>query len=783
MAEDWRTLKLPEEVFEAYKEIQKELKEKHKKPFSNTDTMKFLMYLAKVALELEGNPKIEGLAEPIVYTTLEKLDVNCQSVANEFKIPINYLREGVLWGLLELAKEEIKNGNWKKCKYYLELARNWFNEYELSHLYVCREEISKMIADIINEIPRIGQNNPNRKKIHEQLFKELEDIVLTFFENPPYNIIEAVILNEIRSQKYDRALRFLKMALRKSEDSEKLLKKFLKEVGKNLESEEYKKYVEELLRASTSYYQELNILETASEFIDVKPFYEELISRKYLSPEDRFEIIKSMVKASSNEKNSSLIEYAISRAKDEFKKQKDMGYNIYIRVDFAYLLAEYGFSDKIIELKFPDEVPTMLYYLITGNFEEKWNKLKHIIAKHFCRWGVYQSSISNLFIPADMADDELDEDVSIDLNEVFKKLKVKVIWDWDEKNWYEKTWRLEVEYENKPTLYIPHLLPENVLEQLLKKLLESGAEPVLGCWCIYDELRTIKLLKRIGCKNHADKLKDKLIKKIIEDPSIYDKYIVVYYEDFMDGGYGIANEDNPEYIGNPEYVKFLHELGINLLDILKKAVNDLFKKELNNRKYQRDETIVEACINILVYYKHYEEVFELIESGNIFKVLYDDFKLFEFDEVSAERTRYFEVILKKHKKWLIDTFIDALIEKKGPKFAAEFILEHNIATSKLDQLIKKLIEKGHIDLADKLYSEFGLGWFGHEYLEPILIFRFEKCIDSLKKGNEEFSENYKAAFSLLRSSRKKLSSDRYEILGGKLVGRLIAWELIHSKVR
>jgi hypothetical protein len=233
---------------------------------------------------------------------------------------------------------------------------------------------------------------------------------------------------------------------------------------------------------------------------------------------------------------------------------------------------------------------------------------------------------------------------------------------------------------------------------------------------------------------------------------------------------------------NPEYVKLFDELGIDLIDILKRAINKLFKLKLNKREGILDwnnQTIAEACITTLVYLKPYEEVFELIESGNIFKVLYDDFKL--FDEVSAERTRYFEDKLKKHKKWLIDTFIDALIEKKGPKFAAEFILEHNIATSKLDQLIKKLIEKGHLDLADKLYSEFGVGLLGSGDLEPILIFRFEKCIDSLKKGNEEFSENYKATFSLLRSSRKKLSSDRYEILGGRLVGRLLAWELIHSE--
>ena len=176
---DWKTLKLLPEVFEAYKEIQKELKEKHKKPFSNTDVMKFFMYLAKIALELEDNPKIEGLAEPIQYTTLENLDTNCQSIANGLKIPIHYLRVGVLLGLLELAKEEIENGDWKKCKYYLELAHNWFSEYELSHhdIYdknICGEEISKMIVDIINKIPKIGQNNPNRKKYTNNYLKNLK---------------------------------------------------------------------------------------------------------------------------------------------------------------------------------------------------------------------------------------------------------------------------------------------------------------------------------------------------------------------------------------------------------------------------------------------------------------------------------------------------------------------------------------------------------------------------------------------------------------------------------
>ena len=779
----WKTLKLPPEVFEAYKEIQKELKEKHKKPFSNTDVMKFFMYLAKIALELEDNPKIEGLAEPIQYTTLENLDTNCQSIANGLKIPIHYLRVGVLLGLLELAKEEIENGDWKKCKYYLELAHNWFSEYELSHhdicyRNICSEEISKMIVDIINKIPKIGQNNPNRKKIHEQLFKELENIVSTFFENPPYKIIEALILNELCSQKYDRALILLKMTLISKifggPELNEILKKFLKEVGNNLESEEYKKYVEELLRACGSYFEEVNILETASEFINVKPFYEELISRKYLSPEDRFEIIKSMVKASSNEKNSSLIEYAISMAKNEFKKHKDEDYNLYGfggREYLARILGEYGFSDRIIELKFPDEVPTINYYiriiyskLNNDNFEEKWDELKYIIAKYFyCKDYRYYSS--KLFIPADTVKEELDMDIPIDLNEVFQKLKVEVAWYGDV--WHmdeEVRWELYVYFDGNrydELNFGGHLIHENVLEQLLKKLLESGVELVEGEYTSC-KLFTVKLLNRIGCKDLANKLIDNLAKDVIH------------------------------HVGNPKYFKILYESGIDPLDILKKAINKLFNEECNTEKdvchilSTYSWHIIHGCVNMLAYMKPYEEVIELIESGNIFKLLYDDFKL--FDEAMAEQTRYYaeslqeslHYMLENHKKMLMCSFLDVLMEKECPKITAEFILKHNIATPKLTRLINELIEKGHTDLADRVYSEFGLGWMGYEYLETILILRFESCVDSLKKGNEkEFLENYKAMFSLLRSSRKKLNKENYEMIGGKLTGRLIAWKLIH----
>jgi DNA-directed RNA polymerase subunit L len=782
----WKTLKLPPEVFEAYKEIQKELKEKHKKPFSNTDVMKFFIYLAKIALELKDNPKIEGLAEPITYTTLRKLDANCQSVANVFEIPIHYLRVGVLWGLLELAKEEIKKENWRMCKYYLELAHNWFDEYELSYYDIYDNydnyygnEISKLIAHIIDEIPRIGQKNPNRQKIHDQLFKELENIVSTFFENPPYKIIKVLILNELRSQNYGRALRLLKMTLVSrgygdSEELNKLVKKFLKEVGNNLESEEYKKYVEELLRASYSYCEELYVLETASEFIDVKPFYEELISRKYLSPDDRLVIIESMVKASSRGKNSSLIEYAISMAKNEFKKHKDEDYNLYGfggREYLARILGEYGFSDRIIELKFPDEVPTINYYiriiyskLNNDNFEEKWDELKYIIAKYFyCKDYRYYSS--KLFIPADTVKEELDMDIPIDLNEVFQKLKVEVAWYGDVWHMDEEVgWELYVYFDGNrydELNFGGHLIHENVLEQLLKKLLESGVELVEGEYTSC-KLLTVKLLNRICCKDLANKLIDNLAKDVIH------------------------------HVDNPKYFKILYESGIDPLDILKKAINKLFNEECNTEKdvchilSTYSWHIIHGCVNMLAYMKPYEEVIELIESGNIFKLLYDDFKL--FDEAMAEQTRYYaeslqeslHYMLENHKKMLMCSFLDVLMEKECPKITAEFILKHNIATPKLTRLINELIEKGHTDLADRVYSEFGLGWMGYEYLETILILRFESCVDSLKKGNEkEFLENYKAMFSLLRSSRKKLNKENYEMIGGKLTGRLIAWKLIH----
>jgi hypothetical protein len=316
----WRTLKVHREIGDAFDEIKRTLKSIHRKPLNNDDVMKFFLYLAKVALELEGNPKLEGVAEPISYETLKKLKNYSQHISENFGIPVEYVRGGVLWGLLEISKDNLDN--WRVAEYYLKLAKEWVGTYTVN---VYSDEVSSTLASIIELISRIGQNNPRRKGIQRRLFQSVEEIVVIAFLEPPSRVIKALILNRLYTRDLEGALGTLKRALKQkvfkeTSELEEIVLKFLEEANRVEGTEILFEFVKGLQRACSSLETELLIVENAARYIDVKPFYKDLFDRGYLLPEDRLEVVHSMIRSASLRNDEELLSYAIKLAKEELEK-------------------------------------------------------------------------------------------------------------------------------------------------------------------------------------------------------------------------------------------------------------------------------------------------------------------------------------------------------------------------------------------------------------------------------------------------------------------------------
>ncbi len=774
---EWRTLKVHCEVGDAFDEIKSTLKKRHGKSLNNDDVMKFFFYLAKIALELEGNPKLEGVAEPPEYDVLRSLERYSQSIADSSGIPIEHVRGGVLWGILEVANEAIRE-DWKKGKYYLELAQS-LGEYSF-HLY--EDEISKAIASLIEMIPEIGQHNPRRKGIHEKLFEDVENLVGLTFPTPTVQIFEALVRNEMHVRKWGRALNVMKTALSyNGPDDEKiigLIGEFIKRAGKELDPETLKEYVRQLIKAAESLSMELRIIETATGFIDVKSLYEEILNRRYLLPKDRLKVSRSMITAASKTENRELLNLALVVAKKELETLRGsagLGFELE-REMIAETLGKAGFWDSIIDLKFDDEVPGIGYYRLRiisamrKDFERGWEEFESL-AKVICNEKCAPWVSSNkLFLP-DGCEGELSECFrELNNSDVdFKKLRL-------------------VALGSVPDLKLVHLdilCSGHESTERVFHIPAEGEHPIIPVEAI---LKLITRLLEVGVAVNSpeDKL---LIAKLLSGEGEYQEIAKGLVEDAI-------NEMNPNrvafYLNSPEFVKLLKDAGISPLETLKKAL-----KELPDRGVYNLHVILKGFITALVFEAKDEdeinEVFNLIEEKKLLDVL---------AEVIGDRSLRHRMGLSDFKRLdqdLVDYFVEAYMKKIGYALTARFILKRKLKTSQLPKLIDGLVNEGNIKMADKLASEFGLGWFGTRWigreakLGILLKYRFEKCISEFKKlqdkkGERNKDENgkeppecYKAVLSLLRASRRYLKPEDYGLLAGKYVGRLLMWRVIETE--
>ncbi|ASJ08191.1 hypothetical protein A3L11_02695 [Thermococcus siculi] len=742
---EWTTLKVPPEIHDAFKEIKKSLKDKHGKSLNNGDVMRFLLYLAKIALELEGNPKLDGVAEPISYETLKKLENYSQHISENFGIPVEYVRGGVLWGLLEISKDNLDN--WRVAEYYLKLAKEWVGTYTVN---VYSDEVSSTLASIIELISRIGQNNPHRKEIQRRLFQSVEEIVVIAFLESPSRVIKALILNRLHTRDLEGALGTLKRALKQgvfkeTSELEELVLKFLGEANRVGGDEILFEFVKDLQRACSSLETELLIVENAARYIDVKPFYEDLSDRGYLLPEDRLEVVRSMIRSASLRNDEELLSYAIKLAKEELEKlrQSDVPSFRFERRHIVEELAKNGLEDKVIELKFEDEVPSIGYYTIVTlsklkrEFHEGWREFKRLLNLG-CKVNKKCPEIKpfEIFVHKNWVDIRAE---CLELSGTEEDLTQFAVYVWGDL--YDlKTARIDVRCNNQQiiSLGLSTGLPEGVLAKLLGALIKEGSTP-MG-----DKILAARLLSSV------DSEKD-LARNILKDAiNSMNSHQILYF------------------MGDSAFLQLLNDLDFDPLELLNKALGEFFSE--NNKYFPY--TYLKAFINALVFTRSPSEAFEIIENGRILDVIDKT-----MDNTLAGKLHTQELGWTKTE--MIDWFVEAMLQKMGPRYTAKFILEQEIATSRLPWLIEMTIAEGDFETASKLASRFGLGWFGQRDLQALLEYRTEECINELKGAihadhkdkEQEVPECYKAVMSLLRNSKKKVD----KVLIGKLAGRLLSW--------
>jgi len=724
---DWRTLKLKGEVFEGFEEIKRALKTKHGKPVSNSDTMGFLLYLAKVALELEGNPKLEGVAEPLVHDKLARLEAYSRSVADYLGIPAEYVRGGVLWGLLDIAGERLKT-NWREGEYYLRLADAWFAGYSV---HVFEDEVAMALKRIIDDIYWIGQNNPRRGEIRGRLFENVENLVSRLFRTPNLGIIGALLEGEVYSGHVERATGVLRRVLRhenhqNTDQIRGIIAEFLRTIYGRVNPGEFTGIVEVLRRGSASLSQELFIIETASEFIDVGQFYDEILKRRYLLPDDRMEVAKSMIRTASKRGDGALLSRAIEVARGELKKLRkgrasDLRRH---RWSLAMTLLESGFEDKILELKFPDEVPTVQYHLLVSlsklrkDFERGWEEFKRLLSMVYSVRTREECSFLDsfeLFVPGNRLELEehclnpLEHD-SLD----FGRLK---IWLYGSCCREIEVTGILIQTDDGVVLYQKHLdaggqrLSEELLANLIRALLKEGA--ILD-GRHYNRILAAELLKNLD----KDLARDLLVNVVGGKASLH-----------------ILND-----VG---VMRLLDDVGIEPVDALRLAVGSITLDDPSD-VYELELLAVDF-VKALAFAKRPEEldgVLGLIENGPLLGVMAEHLGMkrpLPHVDFNGIRDR------------LVDSFIEGVAKKHGYMLASELVIKHKLSTSLVPWLIRGLLREGKLAVADKLASEFGLGWFNIEDLVPLIEYRFEKCVSLMKELTGTLGEKELEWWGLVKS--------------------------------
>jgi hypothetical protein len=173
-------------------------------------------------------------------------------------------------------------------------------------------------------------------------------------------------------------------------------------------------------------------------------------------------------------------------------------------------------------------------------------------------------------------------------------------------------------------------------------------------------------------------------------------------------------------------MKLLDEVGLNPVDALRMVLGN-FSLDKPSMTYEL-ELLAANFVRALAFAKKPEEhddVLGLIENGSLLEAM--------VERLGMEKTPLLHIDFNEIRDRLVDSFIEGVVEKYGYISASELVMRHQLAMSLIPQLLRGLIKEGNLAKADKLASEFGLGWFNREDLVVLIEYRFEKCVLLLRE--------------------------------------------------
>ena len=766
----WTSLKITANMKESFDEIKEFLKrEYYNKHFNNDDVMRFLIYFAKIAMELGDNPKLEWINEPIKFESIDELDEKLRDISNNLDFDIGHLRTGALLGLLEMANNAMEKDR-KLGELYIDYSIEWASRFKIDVASYMESYFEDVIKKLLNGVYDSTRKIGRKKEVRKNLFKKVERLVQLIFTRTPRKIISEIIYKEVYSDNYDIAGGLIKRYLSGYDkgpfgfsnhndeiyDNEfkSSLKRYLQSLDKNKRYEEIKSMVFTV----NSLKNKLRLLEIVCEYTDVKPIYEELLEK--FSLDRRIEIATSMIRVGKMCNDENLTQHAIEIAKNTLKVMRELSHNEldFLRDNFARELIRNDMHEMVKELAFPDEQPTLYYHLdmlypkFKEDFDNGWREFikflwmfSKVADMDDCKFTSHMYGLFDRWWTNEMCFKKLNEISYEDYKEPPEDLQIST-------SVYGDSILITL---SKGNLYLRRSWPLNEDLNFIVKFVERLIETDLyHLETPHEILQTAKFL----LSNQSNKeVSRKILEKLLEE--------------------------SPETILN--YLNLYAKAEFDILeDVLKPVVKRMIE-EGKCKELWTHNNLWEVIVRALLQQKNEKEVLKIIKSGEIRKILLE-----LIDDINNKRcksTLFHLMDEGEDEKSLVDYLVKILIER-DPHDAAEFVLREGIVSYYIYSIIYSLFESPtdkNLAIADEIIKKYGIGIFGHVDIKPLLYYKINKCIEEIKHRSSMTNEGdykcFKQIINFLKDMKRKLGFRKEKIIIDIDMGRLITWSVIKQK--
>lgn len=712
--EKWKQLKIPAPIYEDLHELRKVLKENFPtKNWKWEDILRFLIYLARVAMKLEKSPRFsQETAEPFKFSRINQTILDAKRFSSEF--PTVY--EGIIIGLLEKCTKLDRKTDVKTIIEYASLIVDLIDK---SHSR--SKELDKEVKRLLSELIKKGL-------IYEAItFSE------KYFKKIVPEIMVSAALNVI-DKNFVRARNIFLEALKRQDSLEKnlineeLIFEFYRRAMKRFKrgekgrAEHPKDILKDLFSGIRGLENKLHFLEISSkywrEYLNYVPYdifgtlYDELWE-EYSEIYSRIEIIKSLIR-------SSLVDKAI----EKWNSIKEKGFDLSSKRDeLATILINNGYSEYVQKILLEDDELLSPYYYFRV---AEYNLCKEDIDS---AWDSLNNALKSMILL-------VSNGVPIVPNSLFLK------------KWYAKN--------------LDELLSRIKSKSLADIILETDTTIELATWSYSSSgdaygmkisvirgnntmtdyylsiYKTISNINTLNATKEEKRLFGEILYRFLQLPNIkldLSTPIIVYlpYAGYSDK----ATELYKSHFSSKKTLSF------NDIDILKILSYALI--ETNNRAHlieildyvieklkiddkqvvRNSEGGLKISADFIAYIKALvkketlvhgpDEALSLLSNKNIkrlFNKLQQNQKLYESFEYFRDE--------------LIAEIIRTLIETGETDKAIDLIEKQRISDFELGNLlIKKLLEEGQIEMASVLINELGLD-VSDEALESVLIYRLRK---------------------------------------------------------